>query len=177
VPVLIGLVLVALAGLAVVTGLRYRETNTLTSIVHPRRNPQPTPTPAPPGEPQPGSSLAFPGEDAANTPNANAPVSGRARAEISGGGNGGVHGTMRIWARRGMMTDVTPPDAMVYVNDLMIGQAKQFDQPDEVYDFPAPGSYTIRLTAPGFKDRQFIVTAAENAKTEVAKIQAVLEKE
>jgi hypothetical protein len=178
IPTLIGAVLVLMAALAVYTGMRYRESgNTFTSIVRPRRVTPPAPAAAPPGEPQPGASLAFPGEDAANTPNANAPVTGRARAEITGGGTAGVQSTLRMTARRGMILSIEPADAMVYVNDLLIGQANQFDKPDEVYDFPAPGSYTIRVSAPGFKDRQFVVNVAENATTEIVKIEASLAKE
>src|SRR3954447_10553270 len=178
IPVLIGVVLVAMAALAVYTGMRYRESNnTFTNIVKPRRVTGPAPASAPPGEPQPGASLAYPGDDAGNTPNANAPVTGRSRAEITGGGTGGVQSTLRMSARRGMMLAIVPDDAMVYVNDLLIGQASQFDKPDKVYDFPAPGSYTIRLSAPGYRDRQFIVTVAENAQAEVAKLEAALVKE
>jgi len=175
---MIGVVLVGMAALAVYTGMRFRESgNTFTNIVKPRRVTGPAPAAAPPGEPQPGSSLVYPGEDAANTPNANAPVTGRARAEITGGGTGGVQSTLRMTARRGMILLVDPDDAMVYVNDLLIGQANQFDKADEVYDFPAPGSYTIRISAPGYHDRQFIVTAVDNATAEVAKISTTLVKE
>ena len=59
-------------------------------------------------------------------------------------------------------------------DDLVIGQAKPFDTMDEVYDFPAPGSYTIRFSAPGYKDQQFIVTVAENAKEEIARLDVKL---
>ena len=174
IPVTIGIVLVAMAALAVYTGMRYRESGTFTSIVRPKRVTGPAPASAPPGEPQPGASLVYPGDDAGNTPNANAPVTGRARAEISGGGAGGVQTTVRMTARRGMILAIKPEDAMVYVNDLLIGQANQFDKPDEVYDFPAPGSYTIRISAQGFRERQFVVTVAENAQVEVARIEAKL---
>src|SRR5438874_4511512 len=126
IPVTIGLVLLLMAALAVYTGMRYRESgNTFTNIVKPRRVTGPAPASAPPGEPQPGASLAFPGEDAGNTPNANAPVTGRARAEITGGGTGGVQTTVRLSARRGMILSIVPNDAMVYVNELLIGQANQ----------------------------------------------------
>ncbi len=173
----IGAVLVVMAGLAVYTGMRYRESSAFTSIVKPRRSPVPAPTPAPPGEPQPGASLVYPGDDASNTPNANAPLPGRSRADISGGGTGGLQTTLRLTARRGMMLKVTPPEAMVYVNDLAIGTAQQFSTQDQVYDFPQPGSYTIRISAQGFRDRQFIVTVADSAKTEVVKLEANLVKE
>jgi hypothetical protein len=173
VPVAIGVVLVTLAALAVITGMRYRD-QTLVRIVQPRHRVVRTTAPAPPGEPEPGASLMFPGE--ANVPQAREPVGGPSRAEIAGG-PGGVQGLMRLTARRGMRMNVTPPDAVVYVNDVAIGQASQFDSQDEEYDFAAPGSYTVRLIAPGFKERAFVVTAAENAQDEVALIAVKLDKE
>jgi hypothetical protein len=175
IPVMIGVVLVIMAGLAVYTGMRYRESaNTFTNIVRPRRVTGPAPASAPPGEPQPGASLVFPGEDGGNAPNAHAPVTGRARAEITGGGAAGVQSILRMTARRGMMLKIVPADAMVSVNDLPIGQADQFDKPDEVYDFPQPGSYTVRISAAGHRDATFVVTVSEGAKIEVARIEATL---
>lgn len=159
VPTLIGAVLVILAGLAVYTGLQYRN-NTIVSVVKPRRVSGAN-TPAPPGEPQPGASLVFPGESGDNAPVAHPPVNGKA-AE-------------RIWARRGMTTTVTPPDALVYVNDVAVGQANQLaTQP---YEFPQPGSYNVRITAPGYRDRAYVVTVADNAKDEIATLQAKLERQ
>ncbi|HEV7571732.1 MAG TPA: hypothetical protein VGQ21_09560 [Thermoanaerobaculia bacterium] len=175
VPGVIGAVLVAMAALAVYTGLRYR-TPTLANGVMKSRRPARAMTggAGPPGEPEPGASLMFPG-DADNAPAAHDAVTGRARAEITGTGHG-ITSTVRIWARRGMMTNVVPDDAMVSVNDLVIGQAKQFDKPDEIYDFPAPGSYTIHISAPGYKDQQFIVTVADDAKQEIARLDVKLVK-
>jgi hypothetical protein len=176
VPALIGVLLVTMAGLAVFTGLRYRQSGGMTRLIHTRRPVTKTMASAPPGEPAPGASLLYPG-DAENVPVANEPVTGRARAEITGGGAEGITSTIRIWARRGMMTNVVPDDALIYVNNLPVGQAKQFATMDEVYDFAAPGSYTIRLVAPGFKERQFVVTAAENARQEIARIDVKLDKQ
>jgi hypothetical protein len=173
VPLLIGLVLVALAALAVFTGLRYR-TSTLVNMVRPRaQRAAPRTAPAPPGEPEAGGSLV----SGANAPAANEPVTGSSRAVITGGGAEGVASTVRIWARRGMNISAVPADAVVYVNDVAIGEAKQFDGPDEVYDFAQPGSYTIRLVAPGYKEAQYIVTAADDAKSEVARIEARMERQ
>lgn len=167
VPTLIGIVLVALAGLAVWTGLRYRNPPPLAGgIVKARHAPRTNAGGGPPGEPEPGSSLMFPGE----APNANAPVTGRARAEISGGGAQGVTATVRMWARRGMVFHVAPEDAIVYVNGVPIGEARQFSGPNEDYDFPAPGSYTVHVTAPGYRDEIYVVTAADNARDELATI-------
>ena len=164
VPIAIGIVLVTLAALAVLTGMRYRD-QTLVRIVQPHQRPVRATAPAPPGEPEPGASLMFPG-DAANVPPAHADVAGRAGSQV-----------VRMSARRGLRTNVTPSDAIVYVNDVAIGQANQFDSETEEYDFAAPGNYTIRLIAPGYKERTFIVTADENAKAEVAALDVKLEKQ
>ncbi|HVS32618.1 MAG TPA: hypothetical protein VMS98_14330 [Thermoanaerobaculia bacterium] len=174
VPVTIGVVLVTLAALAVVTGLRYRNP-TLVSIINARQDePRPS-SPAPPGEPEPGGSLVVSGHGA-NAPAANEAIANGSSADISGG-PGGVSGVMKLWARRGMKLNVTPRDTLVYVNDVPVGTAQQLDSDDEVYDFAEPGSYTVRLVAPGHKERQFIVTASEAAADEVATITARLERE
>lgn len=171
IPVLIGVVLVLIAALAVFTGLRYRgEPDTITEQVAPRRE---RTTNAPPGEPGAGASLVLSGNEGDMTPEANAPVSGKARAVIEGG-RGGVSSTVRIWARRGMVFNVLPEDAMVYVNEMPIGQVVQFNTVDEVYDFAAPGSYTVRVVAPNGAEKTFIVTATDDAKQEVARISAKL---
>jgi hypothetical protein len=176
VPGVIGIVLVAMAALAVYTGLRYRTPTLANGVVKSRRPARAmTGGAGPPGEPEPGASLMFPGDAADNAPTASEAVNGRARAEITGTGHG-ITSTVRIWARRGMMTNVVPEDALVSVNDLVIGQAKQFDKPDEIYDFPAPGSYTIHISAPGFKDQQFIVTVSDDAKQEIARLDVKLAK-
>ena len=166
VPIAIGIVLVTLAALAVLTGLRYRD-QTLVRIVQPHQRTMRPTAPAPPGEPEPGASLLFPG-DAANVP--------PSRAEITGG-VAGANGVTRMSARRGLRTNVKPPDAVVYVNDVAIGQASQFDSEDEEYDFAAPGNYVVRFAAPGYKERLFIVTAEDNAQQEVARIEVNLQKQ
>lgn len=172
IPVLIGVVLVALAGLAVFTGLRYRD-DTLTSQVRPRQDR--AMTPAPPGEPGAGASLVLHGESGENTPVANEPTAGQSRTVITGGRQG-VSATTRVFARRGMVLNILPEDAMVYVNDLPIGQVRQFNTMDEVYDFAEPGAYTVRIIASDGAEQVFIVTAAEDAKQDIARISADLRK-
>jgi len=174
VPTLIGVVLVILAALAVYTGVRYRNSTLADRIIRPKPTTTALSGGGPPGEPGPGASLVFPGESGDNAPTASDAVTGRARATLSGGGTGGVTGAVRLWARRGMTTSVVPDDAMIYVNDLPIGEARQFNTPDEVYDFPAPGSYTVRVIAPGYRERTFVVTAADNATDEIARINVKL---
>jgi len=174
VPLVIGGVLVAMAALAVYTGLNYRR-NTFARIIKPRHIDM-NGGDGPPGEPQPGASRVYPGESGENIPLAGPPVAGKSRVAITGGSDG-ISTTVRLWARRGLVTHVAPADAVVYVNDVLIGEARQFTTSDEVYDFPAPGSYTIRLVAPGYRDQTFVVTAADSAKQELATIDATLEKE
>ena len=175
VPVLIGSVLVLMAALAVVTGIRFHDAS-LVGMVKPRKPSRPFTSVAPPGEPEAGASLMFPGDSGDNAPVAHAPVAGTSSAVVSGG-RSGIGSSVRMWARRGMMTHVAPGDALVYVNDVAIGQADQFNTENEIYDFPAPGSYTVRLVAPGYKERQFVVTAADDAKQEIATIDVKLDKQ
>lgn len=173
VPVLIGAILVLMAGLAVYTGLRGRdEKNTILAHVRPQRQERAN-TPAPPGEPGAGASLVLHGASGENTPAANDPVRGQSRAVVTGG-PGGVTSVVRIWARRGMVLNVLPDDTMVYVNDLPIGQAKQFNTMDEAYEFAAAGSYTVKLVAPTGGEKTYIVTASDDAQQDVARISTKL---
>lgn len=170
VPVLIGLVLVVIAALAVFTGVRYRDGDTLTDAVKPRRQ-RAAAGSAPPGEPGAGASLVVPGTE--GEPVANEPVQGDARAVITGSREG-VQSTVRMWARRGMVFNVLPEDAMIYVNNVMIGEVRQFNTMDEVYDFAQPGSYNVRIVAPAGGEKTFVVTATDDAKVDVAHISAKL---
>jgi len=172
VPVLIGLVLVLIAAFAVFTGLRNRAASLVSMVGRDVPQRARKSTPAPPGEPGAGSSLVMPD----NVPTANQPVTGRSRAEITGGPQG-VDTTMRAWARRGMVLNVLPEDAMVYVNDVPIGEVRQFNSMDEVYDFAEPGSYTVRLVANGYREKRFVVTAGDDAKQDIARISVKLEKQ
>lgn len=150
VPTVIGVVLVIMAGLAVYTGVRFRDRPLAGSIIKTRRPPGPMAS-GPPGEPEPGSSLLFPDHAPSGTETAAA-------------------NAVRMSARRGLITNVLPDDAMVYVNGLAIGVAKQFNTLDEVYDFPAPGNYTVRIIAPGYREQQYVITADDNAQQEIARI-------
>lgn len=173
VPVLIGVVLVAIAALAVYTGLRYRDSGTMTEHVGANESARTRQTTAPGGEPGAGASLVLP----ENTPTANAPVTGDARAVITGGGAAGVQSSIRIWARRGMVLNVLPDDAVVYVNETPIGAVRQFNSMDEAYEFAEPGSYNVKLSAPDHRDRFYVVTVAENAPDDVARISVKLDKQ
>src|SRR5712691_10380539 len=155
VPTLIGIVLVVMAGLAVYTGIRFRNPTLANGIIKTRHPPRAMTGGGPPGEPEPGASLVFP----ENAPTAQA---------------GTLAGKAAMSARRGLITNVLPDDALVYVNGVVIGEVKQFNTMNKVYDFPAEGSYMIRLVAPGYKEAQFAVTASDNAQQEIARIDARL---
>ncbi|HEY8133616.1 MAG TPA: PEGA domain-containing protein [Thermoanaerobaculia bacterium] len=155
VPTVIGIVLVLMAGLAVYTGLRYRNPTLANGIIKTRRPPRAMTGGGPPGEPEPGASLVFPEK---------APT-----AEAAS-----ITGSAMMTARRGLITNVLPEDALVYVNGVVIGEARQFNTMNKVYDFAAEGSYTVRLVAPGYKEAQFVITASDNAQQEIARIDAKL---
>ena len=169
VPVLIGVILVLMGALAVYTGLRRSDDDTILGHVRPRKPVQRTGAPAPPGEPGAGASLVLHGESGENTPAANVPVRGQSRTVIEGG-PGGVSSTPRIWARRGMVLNVFPEDTMVYVNEMPIGQVSQINTMDEAYEFAEPGSYTVKLVAATGAEKTYIVTASDDAKLDVARI-------
>jgi len=173
VPALIVLVLVTMAALAVYTGLRYRNPPLANGIIHIRRPPRAVSGRGAPGEPGPGGSLVLPGESGDNAPAPNAPISSHARAEIKGG-TAGITTTVHLTARRGMTTSVVPDDAMIFVNETPVGTAKQLKEP---YEFPAPGSYTVRISAPGYRDQQFTVTSSDSATPEVVAINTRLAKQ
>ena len=154
---MIGIVLVLMAALAVWTGLRYRNPTLAGSIIHPHRTPRAITGNGPGGELEPGASLVFP----ENSPTA---------------GTGTTTGAGVMSARRALVTNVLPEDAMVYVNGVLIGQAKQFNAAHEGYDFPSAGSYTIKLTAPGYKDAQFVVNASDDAQQEIARLDVRLQR-
>src|SRR6266446_5796823 len=157
VPAAIGAMLVIMAALAVYTGLRYRNPPLANGIIRIRRPVRPMTGGGAPGEPGPGGSLVLPGESGDNAPSPNSPITSRSRAEINGS-RGAIATTLHLTARRGMTLSVVPEDAMIFVNDTPVGTAIQLRAP---YEFPAPGSYTVRIAAPGYKEQQVIVTASD----------------
>ena len=173
----IGVALVLMGALAVYTGMRYRGAglgkDLIPERVIERRRPAIQPS-TPPGEPEPGASRQ--GISGGQTPQANPITSTSPRLQIKSEGSGLV-GSSRLNARRGVMFQIVPSDAVVYINNLAIGSAKQFSTSDEVYDFPDEGSFTIRLVAPGYREAEYIVNSDANAKDEVAIVSTKLQKE
>lgn len=162
VPAAIGLTLVALAGMAAYTGFRTRVKPPVNVGVA---------TPfdqtdglfiedggGPPGSPGPGASKVRPDSD---VPSAEAPQ-GLSEPVVS--------------ARRGVMLVVQPPDATIYVNDVEVGNARQFSSPEDAYEFPEEGVFTLRITAPGRDEAVVMISADPEAHEEVAEIELTLAK-
>ena len=170
VPIVIGLVLVAMGVLAVMTGLRYRGGGTLgraferaASVAIPSEG-------GAPGEPQPGASRVVHGASGDYGPEAD-PLSGDSSQStvVIRGGEEGVIPSIRMSAQRAMRVQVEPSDAMIFINDRAIGTADQFQDPD-LYEFPTEGQYTIRLAAAGYDEIEYVVEVDPTAPNEIAVI-------
>lgn len=176
VPILIGAILVMMAAAALWTGLKYRNEAFRRPVGDlPKRSLPPSGVGAP-GEPTPGASRVAhgPAGDTIPTPDP-VPPGETSKYTISNTG-GTITATTRITASRGMLLDIKPPTALVYVNDSAIGEARQFSRPDSLYEFAEQGNYTVRIVEEGFTELEYVITSAQNAKTEVAVIQAQLQK-
>lgn len=170
VPVLIGIVLVGMGVLAVMTGLKYRGGGTLgraferaTSVAIPSEG-------GAPGEPQPGASRVVHGASGDYRPEA-LPLTGddSQSTVVIRGGVEGVFPSIRLSAQRAMRVQVEPADAMIYINERTIGTADQFQDPD-LYEFPSEGQYTIRLSATGYEEVEYVVEVDPSAPNEIAVI-------
>jgi hypothetical protein len=179
VPAAIGLTLILLAAMAVWTGFR-------TQVRPHEEQPAAEVTPftetdglfleesgGPPGAPGPGASRVRPEGDVP----APGPL-GEARTEglaISGDADG-VSGRKTLAVRRGLVFDVTPADAVVYVNDVAVGSVRQFDSPESAYEFADEGVFSVKVTAPGFAEVELVVTAGPDEAAETAVVTLRLEK-
>jgi len=173
VPALLGLVLVAMAGLAVYTGLTYRAKPLVRGLV--KRASQLTHREGP-AEQQAGGSRVLPGSTGDQLPRGNVPTGGAESAfSITGAGNR-VESTVRLSAKRGALLRVVPEDAIFYVNDQLMGPVKPYSTTQEAYEFPEEGSFTIRVAAEGYADEMFEVVVAPDSKVEVASITTKLKR-
>jgi hypothetical protein len=174
IPVLLAVVLVALAALAVYTGMK-RRTPLLDPSLARSRTVQQDDGGAP-GEPQPGASRVLHGESGENIPTAE-PMAELDPSRVSiTGGPGGVSNIIRLRARRGFRVNANPASAVVYVNEAPIGEAQQFSRADSVYEFAEEGTFNVRIAANGYSDALFQVTADQTAEAELAVLDATLKK-
>ena len=82
----------------------------------------------------------------------------------------GVTGRVTLSVRRGLVFDVDPSDATIFVNDVAVGSARQFNSPDEAYEFAEEGLFTVRLAAPGYDEAELLVSADRDAQEEIAEV-------
>lgn len=174
IPVAIALVLVTIATLAVYTGWHWRAPVGERPPILPGR-PVVGGEVGAPGEPEAGASRVLHGDAGDAVPTPNAPNPGDRAKVVITGDERGMTELVRLSVRRGLITQVVPPDAIVYVNDQAIGEANQFATPETVYEFANPGSYTVRIAAPGHKEIEYVITADPEANVEVAVIRATMD--
>ncbi|HVR42735.1 MAG TPA: hypothetical protein VMS56_04755 [Thermoanaerobaculia bacterium] len=175
VPAVIGVVLIALAALAIFTGLRYRGGSLGRAFDRAASNVLP-PEGGVPGEPTPGASRMEHGAGGDRVPQAHRPGERGSSRVVITGGEGGVIPSIRLSAQRAMRVTVEPSDALIWVNDQLIGSADHFATPD-LYEFPEEGEYTVRLHAPGFDEIEYIVVVDPAAPNEIAQIETTLRPE
>ncbi len=175
VPAGIAVALLAMAGLAIYTGLRYRrETSERNVLRKPKTAAVYREGRGAPGEPEPGASFVTPGDHGDNVPEPRtSTATGGAKLEMNSV-NGAIVSRVRLSARRGIVILVEPDDAVVYVNDRAVGIARQFGSAEQIYEFPSVGTFEVRLVAPGFNEAEFIVTADPEAKDEVGRVELKL---
>lgn len=176
IPVAIGLVVIALAGLAVYTGFTNKVRTLGSSLTRRNAKPQTTAGGGAPGEPTPGASRVIHGESGENIPRP-APMSADEGGEMKIVARGDtIVATMKLRARRGFVLEVTPDDTDIYVNNQAIGTAAQFRSEDQAYEFPAQGDYAVRLVADGYQEAEYRISADPAATDELATIRMQLQK-
>lgn len=168
----IGIVLVAIAAMAVWTGFRPRmATETKYVITGPRipaeASPMTEDSGGAPGDPGPGASSVVQSETGGAVPAAGPlPVGELPRPAIEGDAEGVVP-TASYEVRRGIAFDCDRPDAIVYVNDLPMGEAAQYASKDQPYEFPQEGTFNVRVRAKDGTEARFTIVAAAGAETDV----------
>lgn len=177
VPAAIGLTLVLLAAMAVYTGFRTQvRPQERTDAVSPFTEADglfPEESGGPPGAPGPGGSRVSSEEDIpapASIGEADEPA-----LAISGDATG-VDGRTSLAVRRGLVFDVEPGEAVVYVNDVAVGAVRQFDSPDSAYEFAEEGVFSVKVALPGYSEVELVVTAGPDAAEETATVSLRLER-
>jgi hypothetical protein len=175
VPIAIALILIVMASLAIWTGLHYRDQPFAHQLT--RTSSRAAQQVGPPGEPEPGASRIQHGQYGETVPSPNAMTDEASKVQISGGGATPLTQVIRLQASRGLLVDIVPEDAVVYVNNQAIGSAKQFSTADDLYEFADQGSFDVRISAPGYRDLQYVIASSPTASEEVAVIRAAMVKE
>lgn len=174
----IGLALVAIAAMAVWTGFRPRTRSEPRIVVSQpaiaESSTMPEDSGGAPGDPGPGASRVVQSESGGEVPPANPLPEGELpRASIEGTA-AGVTPTTSIEVRRGIAFDSNRTDAIVYVNDVPIGEVGQYAAKNQAYEFAQEGTFTVRVVAKDGTEARIVVVATAAAETEVAIIRVRL---
>lgn len=161
VPVLLGSVLVLMAGFAVYTGLTYRSKPLSRALRRPIAATQRV------------VSRVLPG-DTVDDPAPNPARPDTSSKTVISGDAAGVRTATLLRVRRGMLLHIEPKSATVYVNDRPVGTAGQFSRADSAYEFPEEGSFTVRIMADGYEDSAYLVTVDPEAGQETEEIRQKL---
>jgi len=174
----LALALVAIAAMAVWTGFRPRSrTETKLVFTEPavvQSTTMPEDSGGAPGSPEAGASRVVQGESGGEVPPASPLPEGELPRATIAGNAAGVIPTTSFEVRRGIAFDADRPDAIVYVNDVPIGDAGQFAAKDQPYEFAQEGTFTVRVVAKDGAEARFVVVATASAETSVAMIRVRL---
>lgn len=160
IPILLGVVLVTMAAFAVYTGMTHRGKPLARAVRHPVSTARRV------------VANVLPGDTDDPAPNPATSVT-TSKMAIAGDGKSISSATI-LRAGRGMMIKAEPNTASVFVNERLIGTAAQFSRLDSIYEFPAEGSFSVRLMADGFEDAVYLVTVEPEADQEIAEIEVRL---
>jgi hypothetical protein len=174
----IGLALVVIAGLAVWSGFRPRTRPEAKIVITEPAAPPLTgmreDSGGSPGDPGPGASRIVQSDTGGAVPAAAPLPEGELPRSTIAGDKAGVTTTASLEVRRGVAFDSDRPDAVVYVNDVPIGDAGQFAVKDQPYEFAQEGTFTVRVVAKDGTEARFVVVATAAAETDVAMIRVRL---
>lgn len=175
----IGLALVAIAAMAVWTGFRPRTRPearlVITEPAVSRSTGMPEDSGGAPGNPEPGASrVVQSSESGGAVPPAQPLPEGELPRITIEGNQAGVTQTSSVEVRRGIAFDADRPDAIVFVNDLPIGDAGQYSAKDQAYEFAQEGTFTVRVVAKDGTEARFVVVATAAAQTDVLMIRVRL---
>ncbi|MCM2313865.1 MAG: hypothetical protein NDJ92_01765 [Thermoanaerobaculia bacterium] len=174
----IGLALVAIAAMAVWTGFRPRTRPearlVITEPAVSRSTGMPEDSGGAPGNPEPGASRMVQSESGGAVPDAQPLPEGELPRITIEGNQAGVTQTSSVEVRRGIAFDADRPDAIVYVNDLPIGDAGQYSAKDQAYEFAQEGTFNVRVVAKDGTEARFVVVATAAAQTDVLMIRVRL---
>ncbi|MGK2859468.1 MAG: hypothetical protein ACSLFQ_19885 [Thermoanaerobaculia bacterium] len=174
----IGLVLVLIAAMAVWTGFRPRTRPeaklVLTEPAIRGSAAQREDSGGAPGNPEAGASRVVQSGSGGAVPSAQPLPEGELPRATIAGNETGVTPTTNLEVRRGIAFDSDRTDAVVYVNDLPIGDAGQFAAKDQPYEFAQEGTFTVRVVAADGTEARFVVVATAAAETDVVVIRVRL---